>query len=107
MIYKKIYSNSRDEYIINISVLEHIIDDYYNMILEKDVQRVRKKYNLDPESKVNSIIAFEKQVNELITKSSVDIIKMLTPRIRKCLGKRFSDNSLALIIINRIKQNAF
>ena len=107
MIYKKIYSNSRDEYIINISVLEHIIDDYYNMILEKDVQRVRKNYNLDPESKVNSIIAFEKQVNELVSKASVDIMKMLTPRTAKCLKKRFSSNSLALLIINRIKQKAF
>ena len=101
------YSNSRDEYIVTISILEQVIDDYYNMVLEKDVQRIRKNYNLDPESKVNSIIAFEKQVNELISKASVAIMKMLTSRTRKCLKKRFSSNSLALLIINRIKQNAF
>jgi hypothetical protein len=101
------YSNTRDEYIITVSILEQVIDDYYNMILEKEVQRIRKNYNLDPESKVNSIMAFEKQVNELVSKASVEIMKMLTLRTRKCLKKRFSNNSLALLIINRIKKDAF
>jgi len=105
MIYKKICSNTKDEYVINLSVLEHVIDDYITMILEKKIQTVRRNYNLDPESKINSIIAFEKRVNEIISESSMEILKLIAPKTLKSLRQRFSNKSLALLIINRIKQN--
>ena len=104
LIYKSIFKNSKDEYVINLSVLERIIDDYVNTILSKKIQQDKKNYNLDPESKLNSVLSFEKKVNENISEASIDILKILSPEVSKSLSKKFSRKSLALLVINKIKQ---
>jgi len=105
MIYKEIYSRDKDEYIRDLSILERVIDDYVEIILKKKIQAEKKNYNLDPASRINSIISFEKKINQIFTESSVEILKLLSKRTAKNLRKRYSDNSLALLIINRIKQS--
>ena len=102
-IYKSIFQNSKDEYMISLSTLERVIDDYVSTILSKKIQQTKRKYNLDPESKINSVLAFEKKCNGLISEASLDILKMLTSRTSQTLNKRFSDKSLALFVINRVK----
>jgi hypothetical protein len=102
-IYEKIYSNKKDQYIVALTTLEKVVDNYLDVVLEKKVNLIKKDYNLDPTSKVNSIIAFEKRVNELISESSLDIMKSLSPKVLKTLTQYFSNNSLALLIINRIR----
>ena len=104
LIYKSIFKNSKDEYVINLSVLERIIDDYVNTILSKKIQQDKKNYNLDPESKLNSVLSFEKKVNENISEASIDILKILSPEVSKSLSKKFSRKALALLVINKIKQ---
>jgi len=104
LIYKSIFKNSKDEYVINLSVLERVIDDYVNTILNKKIQQDKKNYNLDPESKLNSVLSFEKKVNEQISEASMDILKILSPEVSKSLSKKFSRKALALLVINKIKQ---
>lgn len=104
LIYKSIFKNSKDEYVINLSVLERVIDDYVNTILSKKIQQDKKNYNLDPESKLNSVLSFEKKVNEQISEASIDILKILSPEVSKSLSKKFSRKALALLVINKIKQ---
>ena len=104
LIYKEVCGNSRDEYVISMSTLERVISDYVTVVLTKEIQSLRKDHNLNPESKLNSIIAFEKKVNDVVSESSYAIMKMLAPKTLKTLQKRFSNNSLALLIINKIKQ---
>ena len=104
LIYKSIFKNSKDEYVINLSVLERVIDDYVNTILSKKIQQDKKNYNLDPESKLNSVLSFEKKVNEQISEASMDILKILSPEVFKSLSKKFSRKALALLVINKIKQ---
>ena len=104
LIYKSIFKNSKDEYVINLSVLERVIDDYVNTILSKKIQQDKKNYNLDPESKLNSVLSFEKKVNENISEASIDILKILSPEVSKSLNKKFSRKALALLVINKIKQ---
>lgn len=103
-IYKSIFRNSKDEYVINLSILERLIDDYVNTVLIKEIQQNKRQYNLDPESKINSVLAFEKKCNDLIGVASLEILKMISPKTLKYLSIRFSDESLALLIINKIKQ---
>lgn len=104
LIYKSIFQNSKDEYVINLSVLERVIDDYVSTILSKKIQQDKKNYNLDPESKLNSVLSFEKKVNENISEASIDILKILSPEVSKSLSKKFSRKALALLVINKIKQ---
>ncbi len=104
LIYKSIFKNSKDEYVINLSVLERVIDDYVSTILSKKIQQDKKNYNLDPESKLNSVLSFEKKVNENISEASIDILKILSPEVSKSLSKKFSRKALALLVINKIKQ---
>ena len=105
MIYKEIYSRNKDEYIRDLSILERVIDDYVEIVLKKKIQTEKKNYNLDPSSRINSILSFEKKINQILSDSSVEILKMLSRKTSKNLRKRFSNNSLALLIINRIKQS--
>jgi hypothetical protein len=102
-VYKSIFKNYKDDYIINLSVLERIIDDYVNTILIKEIRQIKRKYNLDPESKINSVLAFEKKCNEIISEASLEILKMITSKMSKSLYRQFSKESLALLIINRVK----
>jgi len=65
LIYSSNFKNSKDEYVIDLSTLERIIDDYANTVSNKRIQQTKKNYNLDSESKINSILAFEKKSNDI------------------------------------------
>lgn len=103
LILKKDDGDSKDSYLINVAILERVIDDYVTLVVDKEIELLRRQHNLDPESKINSINSFELKVNELLKVSVVEIIKLLTKDIRKYFKVRFSDRSLALLITNRVK----
>lgn len=96
-------SETKDEFLINLAVLDHVIDDYVQVVYVSKVTILKTMYNLDPTSKVNSIKSFEAKLNELVKDSTLEIIKMLSKQTSKNLRKRFSDKSIALYISNKIR----
>jgi len=96
-------NESKDEFLINLAVLDHVIDDYVQIVYLGEIEKLRLLHNLNPESKLNSIKSYEAKVNVLITTTTMDIIKLLSKQTSKQLRKRFSDKSIALYISNKIR----
>jgi hypothetical protein len=96
-------SETKDEFLINLAVLDHVIDDYVQIVYQSKIDKLKLAHNLNPESKLNAIKSYENKVNILISETTVDIIKLLTKQTSKQLRKRFSDKSLALYISNKIR----
>lgn len=102
ILFKNQNSVSKDIFLINLAVLDHVIDDYIQIIFNSKIEQHKVLYNLNPESKVNSIKSYKSKVNAIISESTVEIIKLLTKQVRRNLKKSFSDKSLALYISNKI-----
>lgn len=96
-------NNTKEEFLINLAVLDHVIDDYIQIVYNSKVEVLRKLHNLDPASPLNSIKSFETKMNTLLSETTMDIIKLLTKQTSNQLRKRFSDKSLALYISNKIR----
>lgn len=102
ILFKNQNSISKDIFLINLAVLDHVIDDYIQIIFNSKIEQHKVLYNLNPESKVNSIKSYKSKVNTIISESTIEIIKLLTKQVRRNLKKSFSDKSLALYISNKI-----
>lgn len=98
-------NQSKDDYFVNMAILERIINDYVTIVVNNKVDQLQKDHDLNPESKVNSIKLYEIKVNELISKSVIEIIKLLSIDTRKYFKKKFTNQALGLLITNHIKQN--
>lgn len=96
---------TKDDFLINLAVLDRVIDDYVQIIHNAKIDVLRSMHNLNPESQVNSIKSFEVKVNETIKTSTIEIMNLLTRTTKKTLLKRFSSRSLALFISNKIKNS--
>lgn len=98
-------SQSKDEFLINLAVLDHVIDDYISIIFSTKLKGLGKLYNIDPESKLNAIKSYDKKVIETIAESTQEVINLLNQRTKKELQMRFSDKSIALYITNKLRNN--
>ena len=94
---------NKDEFLINLAVLDHVIDDYVQIVYVNKIEVLKKLHNLNPESQLNSIKSFEIKLNNLTKETTMDIIKLLTTHTSKQLRLRFSDKSLALYISNKLR----
>ena len=103
LVYYMYSSRSRDTFIIAITVLEHIIEVYYAAIFSKKKELLARQHDLNPESKVNAIVSYQKKVNELTVESVSEVVKLLTSEHMRTLRIYFSYKSLALFITNKLK----
>jgi hypothetical protein len=94
---------SKDEFLINLAVLDHVIDDYVAIIFSTKLKSLGLLYNLDPESKLNAIKSYEKKINETVAQSTKEVIDLLSKKTKTNLQQRFSDKSIALYITNKLK----
>ena len=97
--------STQDEFLINLAILDHVIDDYIAIVYSTKIKNLGMLYNIDPESKVNAIKSYEKKVNETIAESTKEIIELLSKSTIKYLKIRFSDKSIALHITNKLRNS--
>ena len=95
----------KNHFVVTVAVLDGVIDNYYDGILVHKIKELENSHNLQKESKLNAIESFRKKRTELVGKSTVEIIKFLSPHTRRVLKKHFSDRSLVLLISNRLNQH--
>jgi hypothetical protein len=98
-------TNAKDEFLVNLSVLERVIDDYVQIVYNQKIEVLRSQHNLNADSKINSIKLFESKTNEVLKISTIEVINLLTRYTKKQLLKRFSSRSLALFISNKIRSS--
>lgn len=99
-----LHRRSETRFTTSVAVLESIIDTYCSVVFLKKVESLAKEHNLDPNSKINSIIRYNTEIKKLISISTVEIMKLLTPEIRNILSLYYTKNALALIISNKLKK---
>jgi hypothetical protein len=105
VLFKTVNPQTKDEFLINLAVLDHVIDDYVQIILNTKLKSLGLLYNTDPESKLNAIKSYEKKINETIAQATQEVIGLLSKKTKKTLQKRFSDKSIALYITNKLRAN--
>jgi len=97
--------NRENEFVIYSKILTIIIDLYRDAILIAKITALSSQYDLNEKSKTNSLLAFEKVKNELISESIKDIIKnYLSKRCLKVLKARYGINGLSLVILTQLKR---
>ncbi len=94
-----------NEFVIYFKILTIIIDLYKETILDVKITTLSSQYDLNEKSKTNSLHAFEKVKNELISESIKDIMKnYLSKKCLKILTDRYGINGLSLIILTQLKR---
>lgn len=94
-----------DEFVIANATLVNVVDNYYNMILIGQVEELRKLYDLNPESKTNSLKPYTEKYNILLKNCSKEIItSYLSKNCLSILLKYYSVEGLVLIIISNFKR---
>lgn len=97
--------NFKDYHIVQLSILEHLLNDYINLVLQNKIRILQRQHDLNPESKVNSIKTYEKKISKLVSISTLEIIQILPPKTRRYLLKNIGGKALSIMISNHIKQN--
>ena len=101
---KKHNIDFKDEYLIYTTVLEQVINNYKTLVLDEKVTNLRKNYDIDPQSKTNAIKIYQKEYNELLRQSSIEIMgKHLSKNTRDKLLEFYSEESLILHILNLLR----
>lgn len=105
LIFISIYFFNRniDRITIVSDVFNTTITNYCEAVFLKKVKELSKQHNLNPDSKTNSILSYQKKLNELISDATIDIIKLLPKYVRNVLSIYYTDKSLALIISNKLR----
>jgi len=94
-----------DEFVIANATLVNVVDNYYNMVLIGQVEELRKLYDLNPESKTNSLKPYTEKYNILLKNCSKEIMtSYLSKNCLSILLRYYSVESLALIIISNFKR---
>lgn len=95
------------EYVVCMKNLDYIVTSYIKMKLNPAITKLQSGHDLDPESQVNSIKSYQKQLDELFRESCKDIINnYLSVDHRKTLNRYLSESSLILIIITSLKDES-
>lgn len=93
------------EFVVNYNILTQLIEIYKETILNTKINTLRLQYDLNGKSQTNSIVAFEKAKNVLISETVKEIIKVyLSKRCVESLLKHYSVEGLSLLITTHLKR---
>jgi len=92
-------------FVISYDIFNNIITNYIEIIFIPKVNYLKTIYNLDKDSKVNSIKSFNEEIDKIISESVKEIIQKYTSK--KCLKsllKYHNINGLSIIIALQLKK---
>lgn len=102
---KDIVKIDSDQFVTSVRVFEQIIATYKNIYYNKEIEKLIYSYDLNKDSSTNSHEQFEVAKNLLITKSAKEILEnLISEDIRKTLSIYFNDESLILLIIEKLEE---
>lgn len=98
------FNRNIDRITVVCDVFNTTITNYCDVVFLKKVKELAKQHNLNPDSKMNSILSYQKKLNNLISDTTVDIIRLLPNHVHTILNIYYTDKALALIISNKLSQ---
>ena len=101
----KLSKDRESEFVVSRNVLIDVIDLYKESILLSKIRVLKMQYDLNEKSQTNSIQAFERAKNELISGTVKEIIKdYLSKECTRSLLGHYSIDGLSLLIITHLKR---
>lgn len=101
----KILKERDTDFVVNYNVLLNVIELYIETILRGKINILSRQFDLNENSKTNSILAFEKAKDELISNSVKDIMNMyLSKNCLRSLLRHYNVEGLSLLIITHLKR---
>jgi len=97
--------SKNNEFVIYYNILISIIDLYKETILVNKINTLRTNFDLNEKSKTNSLSAFERAKNELISETVKEIMKVYLSK--KCLNylvDKYGVDGLGLLILTHLKR---
>ena len=89
---------------ISLYVLNLATENYRVLILNNNIEKLQKIYDLDKKSKTNSSNQFKEQYEILLKQAAKDILEsQVSAAIKKNLFKYFTLDSLLIHIINLLR----
>jgi len=85
-------------------IIDQVIDDYKITIFEVKINQLISIHDTNPKSKTNAISLFQKKEKNLFKESAKTIIEMLNKNTYDNLLNYYSQDSLILYIINKLKR---
>lgn len=89
-----------DEFLTVIKTIDLIIHTYKLIILNKNIEILKSKYDLNPESQTNSIKSFNVELKKLKEESlKYVLLECLSDKLKNTINKYFTIQSLSNYII--------
>ena len=105
LVFKNNKKDDLEVFQINITIMERVIDDYVELVLKNEIASIKSNHDLNTQSPTNSIKLFNTKKNELVAQTTIKIINLLSRENRKYLLRKFTDQTLGLMITSRILQH--
>lgn len=104
-VIQRYLEDTHSEFVISYNILMNIIELYKETILTNKITVLSLKYDLNPQSKTNSLKAFEIAKKELISESLKEIMKnYLSKKCLKSLIGKYGVDGLGLLILTHLKR---
>lgn len=100
------FENNESEFVINHNILIKTIEFYKEMILSQKINTLKSNFDLNEKSKTNSLAAFSKAENEIISAAIKEIISVyLSDSCRAILMTKYGHDGLCLMILTFLKRS--
>jgi hypothetical protein len=93
----------KDQYMISLKVLEDVMHNYKEIILIPKIESIKKNYDLNPESKMNSSHVYNEERDKMINAATIEIMKHMSPQVLENLANYYSREALLYIIISNLR----
>lgn len=97
------YFTNKDNYLVQKHLLDETCEVYKRSIYEHKLEQLKVSHNLDENSPLNAIKAFNRAHEKLTRDSASEIYKKLSKSNLKCLRVYYSEETILLIIINYLR----
>lgn len=102
---KKRKSYNADEYSAVFNALILVINSYRTSVVEKEVEKLRKKYDLKYDSPTKAIEPYNNAYTNLLLESSREIGRLISKELYAKILDYYSDEGIIFLIIELLKKN--